>query len=186
MLFLTGIYFIPVLIITDVIYIYKNKNLSMYRKVVIILGSVYLLMLVDVVFLPFPINSEALNYVQNFGFGSYLKSMNFIPFASSMSAKQAIQNFVLLLPLGVILPLVKRDVSNVCSVCILVITPLMIEIIQGSGSILLKGYWKSLDINDFLLNSLGALVGLILIRWVIKKNSRFFDRTYWKTYSVKR
>jgi len=179
MLFLTVIYLIPILLFIDIYYLVKNRTFSVYRKLFFLLVSVYMLMLVDAVFLPFPINKDALDYVQRWGFGFDPKSMNFIPFSSSMSFKQAFLNLILLFPLGFTLPLIKRDLPSLKSVQILILTPLLIEIIQGFGSVLLDGYWKSLDINDFLLNACGALFGLFFIRVIMKKYSTQFDKKYW-------
>jgi glycopeptide antibiotics resistance protein len=49
------------------------------------------------------------------------------------------------------------------------LTPLAIEVIQALGSWLMQGRWKQADINDFLLNALGALLGFIIYRVFTKQ-----------------
>jgi glycopeptide antibiotics resistance protein len=76
--------------------------------------------------------------------------------------KQALLNFIMLAPLGVFLPIVYTTMKTRKIMMILISTPLTIEVIQALGSWLMQGIWKQADINDFLFNAAGAIIGYLV------------------------
>jgi glycopeptide antibiotics resistance protein len=75
------------------------------------------------------------------------------------SNKQVLGNFVMLLPLGIYLPVLYRRMSNffkVVLVCMLV--SVIIELMQ------LITKYRSADVDDVLLNTIGACIGYGLYR----------------------
>lgn len=81
-----------------------------------------------------------------------------------LSNKQVLGNFVMLLPLGIYLPLLYRRMSNFFIVLIVsFLVSVMIELLQ-----LITSY-RSADVDDVLLNTIGACVGFILYQIIRKK-----------------
>lgn len=140
-------------------WIVHHQNESLLRKAILFMFFIYGISVFYLTLFPIPYDRASLAYIQSFG---YSKGMiNLIPFKTSMSLKQAFLNGIMLMPLGVMLPLVDQTMKSKKIVGILILTPLMIEVIQGLGSWLIQGLWKQADINDFLLNATGALVGYL-------------------------
>lgn len=143
-------------------WVIHHKEQSLIRKAILFLFFFYVISVIYLTLFPFPLDQAALATIQLYGFQK--GSINLIPFKSSMSAKQALLNFIMLFPLGVMLPLVYKTMKVKKIILILVLVPLSIEVIQGLGSWLMQGSWKQADINDFMLNALGAVIGLLIIQ----------------------
>jgi glycopeptide antibiotics resistance protein len=86
-----------------------------------------------------------------------------------LSSKQIIGNFIMLLPLGIFLPLLYKKVS---SFLLVLVTSLfistLIELLQLITS------FRSADVDDIFLNTLGACTGFIiykLVQLIVKPDS---------------
>lgn len=79
-----------------------------------------------------------------------------------MWSKQIIGNFIMLLPLGIFLPLLYKKISNffVVLVTSLLISTL-IELLQLITS------FRSADVDDIFLNTLGACTGFIIYKLIV-------------------
>ena len=148
-------------------WVIHHKEQSLIRKAILFLFFFYVISVIYITLFPFPLDPAALETIQLYGFQK--GSTNLIPFKSSMSSKQALLNFIMLFPLGVMMPLVYKTMKTRKIILILLITPLSIEVIQGLGSWLMQGRWKQADINDFMLNAVGALIGLLIYQ-IMDKN----------------
>jgi glycopeptide antibiotics resistance protein len=160
------VYFAPIYLGIGlyVYWIVNHKEQSLIRKVILFLFSFYIISVIYLTLFPFPLDQASLEDIQLYG---YEKGMiNLIPFKSSMSTKQALLNFIMLAPLGVLLPIVNTTMKTRKIVMILILTPFTIEVIQGLGSWLMQGRWKQADINDFLLNAAGAIIGYLVYRLI--------------------
>lgn len=74
-----------------------------------------------------------------------------------LSSKQVLGNFIMLLPFGIYFPLLYRSLSNVFTVTLAgFLVSLTIELLQLATS------FRSADVDDVLLNTLGALCGYLL------------------------
>ena len=108
-----------------------------------------------------------------FTFAEYMRRFtNFIPFKTiveyvqryidgyrNLSVLNLLGNFVLFMPMGVLLPCVIRKLDRFWKVTLTVLgMVVMVEIVQG---ILRVG---SVDIDDVLFNVVGAMIGYGLIR----------------------
>jgi glycopeptide antibiotics resistance protein len=82
-----------------------------------------------------------------------------------LSSMQVVGNFIMLLPLGIYLPLLYRRTRNFFVVAIIAFTvSLVIELLQLVTS------FRSTDVDDILLNTIGACFGFIIyavIRWLV-------------------
>ena len=75
-------------------------------------------------------------------------------------------NFLLFLPLGLLIPLVWRRRSFGKSILIAITVSVTIEIIQFISRI--WGSYRAVDINDVILNTLGACLGLIVMSLLLR------------------
>ena len=76
-----------------------------------------------------------------------------------ISDKQIIGNFVMLLPLGIYLPLLYKKLSAFIPFLLAALMiAILIEVLQLATS------FRSVDIDDVLLNTTGAVVGFILYK----------------------
>ncbi|MCH1627169.1 VanZ family protein [Ferdinandcohnia quinoae] len=126
--------------------------------------AVYFLCMIHLVFFPIEVNiGEYANQTP------WFKSINFIP-VLTIDAATFILNIVMLVPFGMYLPLlsnrynsVKKAASMGLSISLsFEVIQLLIKIILGNG--------RSTDINDLIANTLGAVIGFLIIR-KISKNS---------------
>jgi glycopeptide antibiotics resistance protein len=81
--------------------------------------------------------------------------------ARGFCVRNARGNFLLFLPLGILLPLVWGRLRFWRGVQIAIALSFSIELIQYLSSAL--GTYRSADVNDFILNVLGACLGLALV-----------------------
>lgn len=76
-------------------------------------------------------------------------------------SKQVVGNFVMLLPLGIFLPLLYRRVTNLFAVFLIsLLASTTIELLQLITS------FRSADIDDIFLNTLGACMGFLIYRLI--------------------
>jgi glycopeptide antibiotics resistance protein len=78
------------------------------------------------------------------------------------SDKQVLGNFVMLLPLGIYLPLLSKRMAGFVPVLFFVLfTAALIELLQLATS------FRSVDVDDVLLNTSGAILGYLIYRFVV-------------------
>jgi glycopeptide antibiotics resistance protein len=105
---------------------------------------------------------------------SELRSINLIPFysiAEYISGSTAnlkrfafsnlVGNIAIFIPLGIYLPLLKKDKRVITNLLFIFIVSLFVEIIQG-----LLGIGAS-DIDDIILNCLGGLIGILGYKFLL-------------------
>lgn len=103
-----------------------------------------------------------------------LRSINLIPFYSiteyisgstanlkRFAFSNVVGNIVIFIPLGVYLPLLKKDKRVITNLLCIFIVSLFVEIIQG-----LLGIGAS-DIDDIILNCLGGWVGILGYKFLL-------------------
>ena len=81
--------------------------------------------------------------------------------ARSFCVRNARGNFMLFFPLGILLPLVSRNLRFWRGVQIAIAVSFSIELLQYLSSAF--GSYRAADVNDFILNVLGASLGLVLM-----------------------
>lgn len=142
----------------------KNKKYGGGQFLLVTSFAVYFLSMIHLVFFPIEINiGEYANLTP------WYKSINFIPLLT-IDAATFILNIIMLVPLGMYLPLLSskfQSVKKAASMGLYIslsfeFTQLLMRIIFGNG--------RSTDINDLLANTLGAVIGFLLIRELSKKS----------------
>jgi glycopeptide antibiotics resistance protein len=89
---------------------------------------------------------------------------------ASVLARNWLGNLLLLLPLGVMAPLIWSRFRNLWQATLLfVAVSLSIELAQYIGSFYIFGIrWKSADVDDLIVNVAGALLGFLLTKLLIR------------------
>ncbi|MDD4151929.1 MAG: VanZ family protein [Candidatus Gracilibacteria bacterium] len=160
---------IPIYIVFLIILILKKINLNK-----ILLNSFFYFYIVSLLAITiFPIPIKGLKEIGIYGG----QNNNFIPFASIIEIgtnenlsnyikiKQILGNIVLFIPMGFFVPFIwKKYIFIKKSIFVGLISSLSIEITQYIISLILGFNYKSADIDDILLNTIGFIFGIILFR----------------------
>lgn len=134
------------------------KKVPLFRNLLIAAFFVYLVLVCGVTLFPIP-------YQEGAGFDV---PYNFVPFASIGGALkdgvgQAIRNIggnlLLLLPLGMLLPLLSRKLPFWKCLLLLIAASIGIELAQHLIGLAIGYRYRSVDVDDVLLNLLGGALG---------------------------
>ena len=91
--------------------------------------------------------------------------------AQSFCVRNARGNFLLFFPLGILLPLVWRHLRFWRGIQIAIVLSFSIELLQYLSSA--WGSYRAADVNDFILNVLGASLGLAVVSLLrLRRRSR--------------
>ncbi|QAA32462.1 VanZ family protein [Clostridium manihotivorum] len=168
---------VPILIVTEILRYKKckkrNRKFFNIREFLIILLSIYIITVISVTLLPFRswgAHSPEANLIPVF---NTLKDMSNIPqnmkvFMIKFWLVNILVNLLLLTPLAIIVPLVfKRFRSSKATVLLGFIVTLSIEVLQYLSAFI--GSARSFDIDDIILNTLGAAIGFYFYRFITKR-----------------
>lgn len=165
-----------------VYYIIKRK-FSLQRHIVIILFLVYLNAVIAITLFPIPFDKRYIEDSIKYGFGT---NFNFVPFIFIYDLKNNFaRNFVpvfgniaLMMPLGYLIPLIFKRINNLTKVILAgLISAFSIETSQFLISFILGFKYRSVDIDDLILNTIGMLIGYLTLILMIPVIEIFFDLT---------
>lgn len=139
-----------------------RKKFHFGQFVLLISFAIYLLCMINLVFFPIEVNiGEYANLTP------WYKSINFIP-VLTIDVSTFILNIIMLVPFGMYLPLLSKyqSVKKAAFMGLYIslsfeVTQLLIRIILGNG--------RSTDINDLIANTLGTVIGFLIISEISKK-----------------
>lgn len=155
-----------ILILYAIIMIFKKVKFS---KILFNLAfGAYIAVIIAICFFPIRLNGE------------YGLTNNFIPFKGIIESIKVIVtnhsrselisvlgNFVLLMPLGFFLNFYVKDMKNrLIDICLF---SLAIELIQFIIGLIIGYNYRCVDIDDFILNSLGGIIVCLITSAVIDK-----------------
>ena len=169
----------------------RGKEIDYKKELVKFILAVYIFALVGVTLFPItiyfgeqsvPTYGAWVNYVP---FRSIIQDMFDIGhghFSTAFQIKLLIRNvggnFILLMPLGMLLPIISRKINSIKKVLILgFAVSLSIELLQFLGSSLNIIFARVVDIDDIILNTLGAATGYIIYVFANSVFSKFMNRT---------
>lgn len=141
---------------------FLKKNYAVGQFTLMLSFAIYFLTMMHLVFFPIEVNlGEYRNLTP------WYKSTNFIP-VLTIDVKTFVLNIIMLVPFGMYLPFLSRKIRSVKQAAHLgfyvslsfELTQLAIRILLGSG--------RSTDINDLIANTLGAVIGFLLIRQILR------------------
>ena len=143
---------------------FKKLKYTYLQYALITTFVIYLLSVIHLILFPIDVNIGL--YANQ---APWYSSINFIPIIT-IDLKTFILNIVMLVPFGMYLPLINSKFDSTKKVArMAVIISLSIEILQSIISVTL-GNGRTSDINDIIANTLGAVVGYILINKLMKFN----------------
>lgn len=95
--------------------------------------------------------------------------------------RQVVGNFIMLLPLGLYVPILYKQMNSLFKVLIIAFFfSLGIELIQLTftylASMSVTYYHRTFDVDDIFLNTTGAMLGFLLLRviqWMLKEIKRY-------------
>lgn len=161
------LFVIPYIIIT-----YRSKNFSWEAFGLNLVVSIYVLILIDLLLLPLPIDIPP---------GITEKRNNFVPFLSSylilkspfgfkVGLANMLSKILIFIPLGLIMPLLLKVKSafSVIKVGIFILS--LIEMLQALMGYLIQFNYKSIDVDDVILGLFGTLLGLAVFKQLQKMN----------------
>ena len=149
--------------------VYKIKKHNKYKFIFIALLTLYILCVIKVVFLPLSV------FDQDF-INEYLKpEIDYVPYYQLVPLKsinmvldsplwyiQILGNILLLLPLSVFIGFMLGERGRILKICLIgMMTSVIIEAVQLIIDLLTNYPNKVMDIDDFILNSIGVIIGAI-------------------------
>lgn len=181
MLLFKNIFIIFLCVFSILFYVYYKKSTNtFYKNVLIYSFGIYVLILLGITLFPLPIQAEeiAVNIKYNLG----LKN-NYIPFINTYkdlisdynhglifaSLKQIIGNILIFIPIGIYMPYFIKKINLKKIIIIGIFSSLMIELTQLFINTILTYNYRSVDVDDLILNTIGTIVGYFLFKILYKK-----------------
>ena len=104
---------------------------------------------------------------------------NFIPFGNhffnQILSPTALANILLLLPLGIYLPLLLRRKGFKYVLILGLLTTISIELAQFIISSIIGVTYRTFDVNDIILNTLGFIIGYLIFKLINPVISSLLD-----------
>ncbi|MEC3618680.1 VanZ family protein [Bacillus subtilis] len=150
--------------------LYKKDRLPIYKHIVILCLLVYFFNLISVTLFPIPIDAVLIKDIKDDTYIPFVSGNNFIPFYFLLDIyHEGLQyyvirsiggNLILLLPVGLLFPLLFAKLNNVKRILLTgFFISLFIELIQLTFSVYIRTIYRSFDVDDLILNTLGTLIG---------------------------
>lgn len=149
--------------------LYKKGRLPIHKHIVIFCLLVYFFNLISVTLFPIPIDTVLIKDMRDDTYIPFVSGNNFIPFYFFVDIyHEGLQyyvirsiggNLILLMPVGLLFPLLfnKSNVKRILLTGFFI--SLFIELIQLSFSVYIGTIYRSFDVDDLILNTLGTLIG---------------------------
>ena len=152
----------------------RKKSLS--RKILISLFIVYITVVASITIFPIIMDSEMV--IEH-------KSINLIPFSTitnlfananlSTVILQVFGNILMTIPYGVAIPLLVKRKRWYHYVIYALIFPLIIELTQLIICLSINSFYRTIDIDDVILNSLGIVIGYGIYKILPKFVKNYFE-----------
>ncbi|MCF7619728.1 VanZ family protein [Bacillus sonorensis] len=173
-------YVIFILVRIFKVFIFKKKPYPIEKSIFILATFVYFSGLISVTIFPIPVDQKLIEDTIS---GGFYEKNNFIPFNSIINTfstgfistiiTQIGGNLILLFPFGFLLPLIIENFKSLKRIIFLgFLTSLLIETLQFTLSLWIGFTYRSFDVDDLLLNTIGSVIGFLtfkLIYPILKK-----------------
>ena len=159
---------VPALIITMTVAIARLQHrgrLTPARLATVVASSLYSAALVAVTLFPFRV---ALGRFSNPI--PWYDKVNLVPLVT-IDPPGFILNIVMMVPLGLLVPLLVRVRSVGAAALVGLAVSASIELIQGVGKLTLSGV-RTADVNDLIANTLGTVLGWCLLQQMTRSHRR--------------
>jgi glycopeptide antibiotics resistance protein len=159
-----------------------KKKISIHKQIVIFLFFIYFIGVLSVTLFPLPVQKELIIYRREL---SYVTN-NFIPFTTIKEIidqgniksviRTLIANIILFIPLGSILPLLWQRASKLSMVFLWGFAgSISVEFLQYLISLLIGYTYRSTDIDDVILNIVGAVIGFSMLKLSLPVTGKFLN-----------
>ncbi|WP_294345662.1 VanZ family protein, partial [uncultured Clostridium sp.] len=162
-----------------------GKQYTFFRYILLFSLGLYFLLLVSVtlfpIFLPHELSvfqrNLRINYIPFKSIISDIHTIGSRSFSLSFEIKLLVMNIggniLLLLPLGLLLPILWTNLRNLNKIFLIgLFTSLSIEILQLIENILYLGF-RSVDIDDVIFNVIGIILGYSLFKVLHTSKNKF-------------
>lgn len=150
-----------------------RKRFSLQRHLVVLLLLAYGLGVISVTLFPLPVQKSVLERRRSPDYPN--PKHNFVPIVDLVkdarltnlrtAAKIIGGNVLLFIPLGVLLPVLNRRFNNLSSIFLSgIIGSATVEGLQLLISLILGFNYRTFDVDDIILNTLGAITGYCFLR----------------------
>ncbi|MEC0537319.1 VanZ family protein [Bacillus inaquosorum] len=167
--------------------LYKKSRLSIHKHIVIFCLLVYFFNLISVTLFPMPIDADLIKDMKYDSYIPFVSGNNFIPFYFIVDVyHEGLQyyvirsiggNLILLLPVGLLFPLLFKKLNNVKRILLTgFFISMFIELAQLSISVYIRSVYRSFDVDDLILNTLGTVIGY----WLFFILSMFYKRVTYR------
>ena len=159
-----------------------KKKISIHKQIVIFLFFIYFIGVLSVTLFPLPVQKELIIYRREL---SYVTN-NFIPFTTIKEIidqgniksviRTLIANIILFIPLGSILPLLWQRAFKLSMVFLWGFAgSISVEFLQYLISLLIGYTYRSTDIDDVILNIVGAVIGFSMLKLSLPVTGKFLN-----------
>lgn len=171
------IFFILYLVLA--IYLFKKKNLSLFKHILVFLFAIYIITVFSVTMFPLPIQSSLIREIIKY---HLYGENNIIPFKDILFMisyddlhtiiKQIDGNILLLTPFGFLLPLIFNSCSFGRTLLFGFLFSVLIECSRFVMSLIIGYSYRTTDIDDVILNTIGVCLGHLIL-FVLSKSFKF-------------
>ncbi|PGM55498.1 VanZ family protein [Bacillus sp. AFS053548] len=150
-------------------YQFLKGSITLLKLLYWLIFGIYFTCLINLTLFPFPYQKYLIQVMIEDHLGY---NHNFIPFKSivdtinygsiSIFLKQIAGNVLLFIPLGFAFPILFFKLTNRKTILIGFTLSLAIELIQATSGLFLGYNYRSCDIDDLILNTLGTIIGLAI------------------------
>ncbi len=144
------------------------KRIGFKRKILIGLFVIYITLAISVTLFPIPFQESYISgYIHNFiPLKSIISSFNagLRPMLSSV-----VGNIIITMPFGFLITMLRKNKSFLSTLVFIIAFSLLIELLQlVIGAFI--GYWyRNVDVDDLLLNTIGGIIGWAIYKITPKK-----------------
>ena len=169
------------LYIIFIIFCFIKKKFTLQFHILFFLLLVYINIVVGITLFPIPFDKRYIAFNVEHGIG---RKFNFVPFMfikdliSNVSRDRipVFGNMVLLFPLGYLVPIIFKKINNLVKTALVgLVIAIGIETLQFIISYFLGFKYRSVDVDDLILNTTGAVIGYLILRLMIPVVEKFFD-----------
>ena len=143
------------------------KKVPIKRNLLTSVFLLYIVCLVSIVFFPLPYKSQG--YDLNYNFIPFNTIKEYILNDENYSIRSIVGNVLLLIPWGIMFKIVFLKSDTKTFWCSTVAFCVSIEATQHIINLLIGYRYRCVDIDDFILNITGAIIGSVLYSLLFKK-----------------
>lgn len=167
------LYLVSIPLYLVILLISARKKISARKHVLIFLFFVYCLAVISVTLFPLPVQKSVIESRRRPG---YLNPQhNFVPIVDSLRVARLADfrttvrmiggNVLLFIPLGVLLPLLNTRFNSLSNIFLCgILGSMTVEGSQLLISLILGFNYRTFDVDDIILNTLGAIIGYCFLR----------------------